>query len=57
MKMGFQLNSGDLLRLEYDPVKGKFTIGKDNYNCVEMDIEKGRKYAFCAYLSGVTDQV
>jgi hypothetical protein len=53
----FRFKSEDTLLFEYDPIKCRFKIESDSNQYFEMDVEKGKRYSFCAYLSGVNDRV
>lgn len=50
--------AGDVLHFRYDPKEGKLSINKADQYC-EMNIEKnkGQKYAVCAYLKDINDSL
>jgi hypothetical protein len=46
-----------VLQFEYDSIIGKMIVTKNNSERYEMDIEKGKKYAVCAYMTVSGDSV
>lgn len=50
-KSSFGFETGDALSFEYDSIKGKMIVAKNNRERYEMDVEKdaAERYAFCAY--------